>query len=311
MGVRVGEPYIGGVASARVGAVLCLALAGLAPSAAAAQAASGCRGKHWLGAWSASPAFAQDRVLEDQTLRLVVNPTTGGRIVRVHISNRFGTAPLRIGQVTIARRASGAALVAGTVRTLRFGGRRSATLAAGADAVSDAARLRVKAFGDLAVSIHVTRLSGGVTFHPFAFQTSYEGAGSHAADRGGAAFTETTRAWPPALRRGRARPAASRSRRGLRGLLGRRHRVADGRQPPLHRLPGAPAGPEPRSAPVGAEPGHRGKPAARGRELGLRPEPGAPRPQGRAAPAGRERRDRLARLGQRLPDPARRVPDGR
>ncbi len=171
------------------------ALLGLA-FAPAASAATRCAGSHWLGAWSASPAFAQDRVLENQTLRLVVNPTTGGRVVRVHISNRFGTAPLRIGQVTIARRASGAALVAGTVRTLRFGGRRSAALAAGADAVSDAARLRVKAFGDLAVSIHVTRLSGGVTFHPFAFQTSYEGAGSHATDRGGAAFTETSRAWP-------------------------------------------------------------------------------------------------------------------
>ena len=86
--------------------------------------------------------------------------------------------------------------MAGTVRTLRIGGRRSATVPPGADAVSDAARLRVKPFRDLAVSIHVERLIGGVTFHPFAFQTSYEGTGSHAATRGGAAFTETTRAWP-------------------------------------------------------------------------------------------------------------------
>ena len=177
-------------------ALSCIAVAATLAAAAPAEAAPSCSGTHWLGAWSASPAFAQDRVLEDTTLRLVVNPTTGGRVVRVHLSNRFGEAPLRIGAATIARRASGAALVRGTVRRLRFGGRARATLAAGADAVSDPVRLRVRAFRDLAVSIHVERVKGGVTFHPFAFQTSYEGAGSHASDRGGAAFTTTTRAWP-------------------------------------------------------------------------------------------------------------------
>jgi lysophospholipase L1-like esterase len=171
---------------------IAVALAAAAP----AQAAPGCRGTHWLGAWSASPAFAQDRVLEDTTLRLVVNPTTGGRVVRIHVSNRFGRAPLRIGAATIALRASGAALVRGTVRKLTFAGRGAATLAAGADAVSDPVRLRVRAFRDLAVSIHVVRVAGGVTFHPFAFQTSYEGPGRHVSERGGAAFTTTTRAWP-------------------------------------------------------------------------------------------------------------------
>ena len=189
--------------STAIAALLALAFA---PTASAA---TRCGGSHWLGAWAASPAFAQDRVLENRTLRLVVNPTTGGRVVRVHVSNRFGTSPLRIGRVTIARRASGAALVAGTVRTLRFGGRRSATVAAGADAVSDAARLRVKAFRDLAVSIHVERLTGGVTFHPFAFQTSYEGTGSHAADARRRGLHGDDQGLAPALgRRRRAHRAA-------------------------------------------------------------------------------------------------------
>ena len=276
-----------------------------------ASAATRCTGSHWLGAWSASPAFAQGRVLENQTLRLVVNPTTGGRVVRVHISNRFGTAPLRIGQVTIARRASGAALVAGTVRTLRFGGRRSAKLAAGADAVSDAARLRVKAFGDLAVSIHVTRLGGGVTFHPFAFQTSYEGAGSHATDPGGEAFTETTRAWP--LLSG----VDVRAPRRAGAVVAFGASSVDGTGSPTdanHRFTDylcAPAGPVPRPAAVGAEPGHRGKPAACGRELVLRPEPGAPRPHGtrRSSRARRTRSSGSARAttsGSRPPRPRRR-----
>lgn len=174
----------------------CLALAGMALGSAPAEAAPGCRGTHWLGAWSASPAFAQDRDLEEVTLRLVVNPTTGGRVARIRLSNRFGARPLRVGAATIARRAAGAALAPGTVRRLRFGGRPAVTVPAGADAVSDPVRLRVRAFRDLAVSVHVRRLTGGVTYHPFAFQTSYEGAGAHASDRGGAAFSETTVAWP-------------------------------------------------------------------------------------------------------------------
>ena len=134
-------------------------------------------------------------MLEDQTLRLVVNPTAGGSVVRVRLSNRFGSSPLRLGGVTIARRASGAAVVRGTLRRLTFGGRRRPTIAPGATAASDAVRLRVPAFRDLAISIHVRSATGGVTRHPFAFQTSYLGAGNAIADTGGGAFAQTTASW--------------------------------------------------------------------------------------------------------------------
>ena len=153
--------------------MVCLAPAALAEPA---HAASRCSGTGWLGAWATSPAHADTAVLEDQTLRLVVNPTAGGRVVRVRISNHFGSMPLRLGGVTIARRASGAAVVPATLRRLTFDGRRRPTIAPGATATSDAARLRVRAFRDLAISVHVRQAGGGVTRHPFAFQTSYLGA---------------------------------------------------------------------------------------------------------------------------------------
>ena len=172
--------------------MVCLAPAALAEPA---RAASRCSGTGWLGAWATSPAHADTAVLEDQTLRLVVNPTAGGRVVRVRLSNHFGSTPLRLGGVTVARRASGAAVVPGTLRRLTFDGRRRPTIAPGATATSDAARLRVHAFRDLAISVHVRQASGGVTRHPFAFQTSYLGAGNAIADSGGGAFAQTTTSW--------------------------------------------------------------------------------------------------------------------
>jgi lysophospholipase L1-like esterase len=162
-----------------------------------AEAASSpaCGGSRWVGSWATSPAYGQQRVFEDQTLRLVVHPNIGGQVLRVRLSNRFGTTPLRLGAVRIARRESGAALVADTSRRLSFGGRRSLTVARGRDVVSDPVALRVRAFQELAVSIHVRQATGGATSHPFSFQTSHIAAGDRTADRAGAAFSETLSQW--------------------------------------------------------------------------------------------------------------------
>src|SRR6185369_12889409 len=79
-------------------------------------AAERCPGKQWLGVWSASPADGVGAPLVDQTLRLVVNPTYGGRRVRVRLSNRFGSAPVTFTAASIARRARGAELLPKTLR---------------------------------------------------------------------------------------------------------------------------------------------------------------------------------------------------
>src|SRR5262245_42716241 len=90
-------------------------------------AGSRCRGKHWLATWSTSPSDGRGPALNDQSVRLIVNPTLGGARVRVRLSNRFGPRAVTLAAVTIARRASGADLAPGTVRRLRFERRPSVT----------------------------------------------------------------------------------------------------------------------------------------------------------------------------------------
>src|SRR5262245_36398384 len=49
-----------------------------------------CVGRRWLGVWAANPSDALNDGFVDQSLRLIVTPTFGGRRVRVRLSNRFG-----------------------------------------------------------------------------------------------------------------------------------------------------------------------------------------------------------------------------
>jgi lysophospholipase L1-like esterase len=138
---------------------------------------------HWVGTWATPPvAVAQAPVgdpniaFNNQTLRQIVHISIGGRMVRVRLSNAFGTQPLAIGSAHIALRGAGAATVPGSDRTLTFGGAKSTTIWPGALMVSDAVELDVPALGDLAVSFY---LSGDVpatflvTGHPVSRQTTY------------------------------------------------------------------------------------------------------------------------------------------
>ena len=140
-------------------------IAALAASAPAEAAAPRCATTHWVGVWSAPPTDASrgtglgDRVdgslnektaTRDDTTRAILTPTYGGSTLRVRLSNRFGDGPVTFAHVTVARRQAGAALVPGTTaREVRFGGRRSVTVAAGRDVVSDATTFSFRAFASL------------------------------------------------------------------------------------------------------------------------------------------------------------------
>src|SRR5689334_10332210 len=69
--------------------------------------------KHWVGSWAASqqipePANAlRPEQLTDVTLRQLMRVTLGGPRLRVRLANTFGTAPLRIDSVRIARTPGG------------------------------------------------------------------------------------------------------------------------------------------------------------------------------------------------------------
>src|SRR4051812_3243550 len=95
------------------GLALAAALSVLAMPGTPAGAAPG-----WVGAWATSPQREAGPVFAQQTLRMLVHPTVGGKSLRLRLSNTFGAADVTFGAVGVSRAvASGAAgLVDGTSR---------------------------------------------------------------------------------------------------------------------------------------------------------------------------------------------------
>ncbi len=67
----------------------------------------------WTGSWAASQQLPEPQNslspddLRDATLREIVHLSVGGRVLRVHVSNAFGTEPLHLSSVHVARPLSG------------------------------------------------------------------------------------------------------------------------------------------------------------------------------------------------------------
>jgi lysophospholipase L1-like esterase len=141
-----------------------------------------------------------DNVARDQTLRMIIHPSIGGRVWRLRLTNVFGTQPVTFGRVTLGVQAIAGTIEPGTSRTLAFSGRRSVTVPAGQEAVSDPVPLPVPTGPkvNLAVSLHVAGTSGPMTWHAASFTTSYmtdPGAGDHTADPDEEAFPHSTTSW--------------------------------------------------------------------------------------------------------------------
>ena len=130
---------------------------------------------HWVGTWTAAPAPGEGAAFANHTLRMMPRVSLGGSVLRVRISNAYGTRPLAIGAARVGVRSGGPAVVAGSNRRVTFGGEPSATIAAGAVIVSDPVRLEVAPLSDLAVSVHLPGdlpASFGITGR-YARQTNY------------------------------------------------------------------------------------------------------------------------------------------
>ncbi|MEV4336680.1 GDSL-type esterase/lipase family protein [Streptomyces sp. NPDC049590] len=178
----------------RVLAVLLPVLPAVLPAPAVAAPAPP---SSWTGSWETAPSGTA-AALPGAAVRNVVHLSVGGTAVRVRLSNRLGTRPLRLGAVTVAlRRAAGPDALPGTLRTATFHGAPEATVPPGADAVTDALPLTVPPAADLLVTVYTPDDSGPATCHRTALQTSYlapAGAG-RAADEDGTAYTRTTSRW--------------------------------------------------------------------------------------------------------------------
>jgi len=170
--------------------VIVLALfAQLAP----AQAPAG--PERWLATWGAAlQQPAANGAFSNQTVRMLVRASVGGRRVRVQLSNSFGSAPLVLGPVHIALHGQGSAIVNGSDRALLFAGKPTVKIPPGAVIVSDAVNLDVPALGDLAISVYAPEGTAPAPRQNTALRTNYVAAGdvTGAAELTGAT---TTPAW--------------------------------------------------------------------------------------------------------------------
>ena len=121
----------------------------------------------------AKPGPAPLRSFNNQTIRMVVNTSIGGRSVRVELANTFGTDRLKIGSAHIALRDHDSAIVPASDRKLTFSGLDSATIPPGASMISDPVDLSVPAVGNLVVSVYIPGDSGPPTQHATGLHTTY------------------------------------------------------------------------------------------------------------------------------------------
>lgn len=136
---------------------------------------------HWVGSWAASQQVPETQnqvdpeLLRDGTLRQIVHLSVGGGELRVRLSNAFGTAPLHLTAVHVAKPVSpaGAGIDAASDTAVMFDGEPDVTIPAGAEYVSDKVTFLVAALSSLAISIHYDEPPKGETGHPGSRATSY------------------------------------------------------------------------------------------------------------------------------------------
>lgn len=153
-----------------------LALSTLANTGTADEKKRGEASNLWIGTWATAPQPFLPGALQtyrDQTLRLIVHTSAGGKKVRIKISNTYADKPLFIGSAHIARRTSAADIDPVSDRALLFQGHPSVTIPAGTLAASDPIDLEVPALSDLAISLFLPQPAEAKTIHALAKQTSY------------------------------------------------------------------------------------------------------------------------------------------
>ncbi|HEX3969238.1 MAG TPA: SGNH/GDSL hydrolase family protein [Edaphobacter sp.] len=137
---------------------------------------------HWVGSWAASQQIPETgnlldpELMRDATLRQIVHLSVGGSQLRVRLSNAFGTQPLHLTSVHVARpaeAAGGSAIDSASDRVVTFHGASDVTIPAGAEYLSDSVALPVAALSNLVISIHYGEPPMGETGHPGSRTTSY------------------------------------------------------------------------------------------------------------------------------------------
>jgi lysophospholipase L1-like esterase len=154
--------------------------------------------EHWVATWAtaellvrpaapAQPAAAPPKAtplgshFDNQTMRMAVRISMGGKRLRVRVSNAFGGAPVSVGAVHIAQRAKDSEIVAGTDHTLTFNGKPGCVIGPGMVLSSDAIDMTVAPLAELSVSIFFPEETGPVTDHGTGLHNTYIASGDQTA----------------------------------------------------------------------------------------------------------------------------------
>jgi lysophospholipase L1-like esterase len=135
----------------------------------------------WVGSWAASQQLVEPanslsaEELHDATLRQIVHLSLGGSEIRLRLSNRFGSTPLHLTAVHIARPVflNTSKIVPDSDKALMFSGSPGVTIPAHADFISDPLSVSLAPLSDLAVTLHLELPPAEQTGHPGSRATSY------------------------------------------------------------------------------------------------------------------------------------------
>jgi lysophospholipase L1-like esterase len=135
----------------------------------------------WVATWGSSQQIPEPQNelpledLRDATVRQIFHLSIGGYGLRVHMSNAFGTEPLRFTSVHIARplSTSSPAIDFASDRPLTFDGKFDVVVPPGAEFISDSVILEVPPLSDLAITFHLGVPPSRESSHPGSRATTY------------------------------------------------------------------------------------------------------------------------------------------
>src|SRR5579864_8072844 len=132
---------------------------------------------NFSGQRGTAPQTDVPTTLQDQTVRMIVHTSIGGRRIRIQLSNAIGKKPVTFGAAHVALRKTSSEIVDGSDRVLTFGGKPIVTVQPGVIVVSDPVDLEVQPMADLAVSLYLPKDSGPPTTHTLGLHAAYVSKG--------------------------------------------------------------------------------------------------------------------------------------
>ncbi|NWK94571.1 esterase [Sphingobium lactosutens] len=135
--------------------------------------------QYWAGSWAAAPQAplsGNSRPipdLTDRTIRQVVRISSGGKQVRIRLSNEMSDTALRLDSVRIAYADAAGRIVPGSDRVVTFDGRADVQIPGHAPMISDPVALAVQRLSRLAISLHFREPVVRPTIHSHAASTAW------------------------------------------------------------------------------------------------------------------------------------------